>query len=93
LFWGLYQNKRLKLILKTCTENTVLPYLGKYHSTARYFCNLFGLQLCDANASSSYGAAQCNSKGGGCQGSSGNYCYPNHIWSGSLLETGYYRVL
>ena len=34
---GLYQNKRLKLILKTCTKNTVLPYLGKYHSTARYF--------------------------------------------------------
>ena len=51
-----------------------------------------GLQLCDHGASSSYGAAQCYWLNGGCQGTNNNNCYPNHMWSGSLLETGYYRA-
>lgn len=52
-----------------------------------------GLQLCEAGASSSYGVAQCGSRVGGCQGSTSNYCYPYHMWSGSLLDTESYRVL
>lgn len=51
-----------------------------------------GLQLCDHGASSSYGAAQCYWLNGGCQGTNNNNCYPNHMWSGSLFETGYYRA-
>ncbi len=41
-----------------------------------------GLQLCDNNVSSSYGAAQCQGYSGGCQGSSSNSCWANHMWSG-----------
>ncbi len=54
-----------------------------------------GLQLCDG-ASSSYGAARCNSFAGGCQGaaygnSSALNCYPNDVWSGTRASsTEYY---
>lgn len=50
-----------------------------------------GLQLCDNNASSSYGAARCDYLNGGCQGSGNSSCWPNHIWSGLFLASGYYQ--
>ena len=63
------------------------PYLYTHAFSVRCVLGLNtadGLQLCDYFASSSYGAAQCRSLGGGCQGGYGNYCVPSHIWSGTL---------
>ena len=46
---------------------------------------IVGLQLCDAWESSKYGAAQCLTLGGGCQGATGDSggpaCYPYDLWS------------
>ena len=40
--------------------------------------------------SSKYGAAQCLTLGGGCQGSYNNNCWPFDLWSGTLLSAGVY---
>ena len=54
-----------------------------------------GLQLCDANASSSYGAAQCSWLTYGCQGAIGLHCWPYWVWSTLVSSKGkaYDRVL
>lgn len=48
-----------------------------------------GLQLCDWAASSSYGAARCDSLGGGCKGGANNNCYPYILWSGKQVSSTY----
>ena len=50
-----------------------------------------GLQLCDAGASSSSGAARCEAKKDGCMGAVADYCWPYHVWSGTYISTGVYR--
>ena len=50
------------------------------------------LQLCDAGASSSYGAARCDALISGCQGSSNPNCHPFFVWSGSKVSESVYQV-
>ena len=50
-----------------------------------------GLQLCDNNASSSYGAAQCQGYSGGCQGASNNSCVPDAFWASTLRSADNYE--
>ena len=55
----------------------------------------YGLQLCDSQASSSYGAARCYYLAGGCQGAAlntnwANKCYPYHLWSGTPSGAEYW---
>ena len=45
------------------------------------------LQLCDAGASSSYGAAYCRWLDGGCQGSYNTNCHPAWVWSSKTSST------
>ena len=48
---------------------------------------MYSDKLCDANTSSSYGAAQCLYLVGGCQGGVNNNCYPYIVWSGKQIST------
>ncbi len=50
------------------------------------------MQLCEQQASSTYGAARCGSYNGGCQGASKHYCYPYHVWSGVRATEGVYYL-
>ena len=44
-----------------------------------------------SEATSGYGALQCNPRSSGCPGSNNNYCEPNVVWSGELKSgTNYY---
>jgi len=82
-------------MIDASTTGVLNHYGSKYtgSSTANTKANATGgsypgLQLCDYNASSTYGAAQCQWFIGGCQGAAvgtGNatHCYPYGLWSSS----------
>ena len=56
-------------------------FLSKMINNTRKIQNTDPLQLCDAWESSKYGAAQCLNLVDGCQGASGDYCFPYVVWS------------
>ena len=70
------------------------PYLYTHAFSVRCVLDLNtadGLQLCDYQPSSSYGAAQCRGYSGGCQGaatgnSDVNNCYPHIVWTVSKTD-------
>ena len=64
-----------------CVLDLIMPFGTAFITTDYRVCK--GLQLCDAWESSNYGAAQCLTLNGSCQGSNNNHCYPYGIWSGT----------
>ncbi len=55
--------------------------------------NTCGLQLCDTDNSSFYGAAHCARLTSGCQGSYNNHCRPYGLWSGAPYSLEYWSPL
>jgi len=83
-------------MIDASTTGVLNHYGSKYtgSSTANTKANATGgsypgLQLCDWAASSSYGAARCDSLGGGCKGGANNNCYPYILWSGKQVSSTY----
>ena len=71
-----------------CVLDLIMPFGTAFITTDYWVCK--GLQLCDAWESSNYGAAQCLTLNGSCQGSNNNHCYPYGIWSGAEAGTDIY---
>ena len=72
-----------------------LPTADELASFASYSINQSssGLMLCDNY--SGYGSARCDFRRGACSGANSDFCFPRHVWSGTLRgsSNAYYYYL